>query len=136
MNIRHRFHRLTIAAIAGAGLATLSPVMAQTVITNPSVSLTLADVNAVYTGEKQFAEGGKLVPVDNSAAQKAFLANVLRIDGGKYNSIWAKKSFREGLTAPLTKATDNEVIEFVKKTPGAVGYVSDVGKATGISVVK
>lgn len=136
MNIRHRFHRLAVAALAGAGLVALSPAHAQTVITNPSVALTAADVHAVYTGDKQFAEGGKLVPVDNAAAQKAFLANVLHVDGGKYNSIWAKKSFREGLTAPLTKATDNEVIEFVKKTPGAVGYVGDVGKATGISVVK
>lgn len=115
-------------ACAGAG--------AQTVITNPGFTVAAADVRGIYVGEKLFAGTLKLVPVDNAGAQDRFLDNVLKVDSGKYNLIWAKKSFREGVNPPQAKATDGEVVDFVRRTPGAVGYVSDAAKATGVNIVK
>jgi hypothetical protein len=109
---------------------------AQTVITNAGVTIAFADVHVIYVGEKQFAGAVRLVPVDNIGAQEKFLATFLKVDGGKYNSIWAKKSFREGVSPPPLKATDGEVVEFVRRTPGAVGYIGDASKAVGVNVVK
>lgn len=94
------------------------------IIAHPSVTLTLAEVREVFLGEKQLAGGSKLVPVDNLAAQPDFAAKVLQIEVPKYNALWTKKAFREGLTAPPVKGSDAEVAAFVKSTPGAVGYVS------------
>jgi len=74
------------------------------------------------------------VPVDNAAAQSDFLAKVMKMDATKYQTAWTKKSFRDGLTAPAVKATDAEVVEFVKHSPGAIGYIT--GEApNGVSVV-
>ena len=120
-----------IAILAGLGIA-----QAQTVVTNPGVTLGAAEVRDIYVGEKQFAGSIKLVPVDNGSVREQFLAAIVKVDPGKYNSIWAKKGFREGLTPPASKATDSEVLDFVRKTPGAVGYVGDASKATGVNVVK
>jgi hypothetical protein len=104
------------------------------VIANSGVNLTAADAREVFLGEKQFSGSIKLVPVDNAAVQEAFLAKVIKMDSAKYASSWTKKSFRDGLTPPALKSSDVEVIEFVKRTPGAVGYVST--SPSNVSVIQ
>lgn len=94
------------------------------VIANPDVALSADDVKEVYLGEKQFAGAVRLVPVDNAMAQADFLKRAITIEAIKYSSTWTKKGFREGLNPPAIKSGDIEVIEFVKRTPGAVGYVT------------
>jgi hypothetical protein len=104
------------------------------VISNKGVSLAAGDVRDVFGGDKQLAGSVKLVPVDNAAVQKDFLDKVMKVDAAKYNSVWVKKGFREGLSPPAVKGSDAEVISFVKATPGAVGYVA--APADGVSVVQ
>jgi hypothetical protein len=105
------------------------------VITHSAVTLSADDVRDVFLGEKQIAGRVKLVPVDNAAAQAAFLVQVMKLDAAKYATTWTKKSFRDGLNPPAVKATDAEVTDFVKRTPGAVGYVS-AAPAGGVNIVK
>ena len=117
------------AVLFGFGLMTAmvsAPVSAGDVyvIAHPSVTLSAAELRDMYLGEKQFSGSIKLAPVDNSAVQSDFLAKVLRIEASKYASLWTKKGFRGGLAAPIIKSSDAEVINFVKNTKGAVGYVS------------
>ena len=78
----------------------------------------------IYLGEKQVAGGAKLVPLDNTAQQRDFLEKVLKLDASRYNALWIKKGFRDGLGTPAVKGGDAEVIAAVKATPGAIGYVS------------
>ncbi len=118
--------------VAGTGLGAHG----QTLISNAGVTIVLADVRVIYVGEKQFAGAVRLVPVDNTSAQEKFLANFVKVDGGRYNSIWAKKCFREGVNPPPAKSSDGEVVDFVRRTPGAVGYVTDASKAVGVNIVK
>lgn len=94
------------------------------VIAHPSVDLSAAEIRDVFLGERQWLGDLKLVPVDNLAAHHQFLAKVLQTDVPKYAARWIRKSFREGLAAPLVKGSDAEVTAFVRSTPGAVGYVS------------
>ena len=117
------------SVLSGLGLFTAmlsAPVNAGDVyvIAHPSVTLSAAELRDMYLGEKQFAGSIKLAPVDNSAVQNDFLAKVLRIEASKYASLWTKKGFRGGLAAPIIKSGDAEVINYVKNTKGAVGYVS------------
>ena len=94
------------------------------VIGHPTVSLSSEEIRDVFLGEKQFAGKLKLVPVDNTAIHTEFLSRVLQTDAQKYSARWTKKTFREGLASPGRKGSDAEVVEFVRTTPGAVGYVS------------
>jgi hypothetical protein len=115
-------HLLAAAALA-AGLC--APAAADLyVIANAGLSLSAEDVRDAYLGDKQIAGGTKLVPLDNAPQQKEFLERALKLDGTKYNAIWIKKGFRDGLNAPPVKAGDAEVIAAVKATPGGIGYVS------------
>jgi hypothetical protein len=104
------------------------------VIANPGLALAPGDVIEVFLGDKRFAGDVKLVPVDNSSAQDQFLARYLKLDQDKYSTAWIKKSFRDGVNAPAVKATDAEVIDFVKKTKGAVGYIKGAAH-DGVTVV-
>lgn len=104
------------------------------VITNPDISIASTDIKDVFLGEKQFAGSTKLVVVDNASSQGSFLSKFMNMDAAKYNGIWTKKSFRDGLTAPAVKSGDAEVIEYIKRTPGAIGYVS--AKPSGVKVIQ
>jgi len=113
------------ASLVGSVLAlTLGAPQAQVVvICHPSTTLSADDVRDVFLGEKQLAGAIKLQPVDNAAEQAGFLSKFLAMEPAKYSSAWAKKAFRDGVTAPPMKASDSDVVDFVKRTPGGVGYV-------------
>jgi hypothetical protein len=116
-------------ALAAAAVLLGTPALADVyVIANPGVTLAPDEVRDVFLGDKQLAGSTKLVPVDNAAEQKDFLDKVLKLDAGKYNAIWVKKGFRDGLNAPPVKNTDAEVIAIVRGTPGAISYVASPPK--------
>jgi|SRR5882672_6390664 len=130
----------TVAAGFRASLAvsllalTLGAAQAQVVvICHPATTLSGDDVRDVFLGEKQLAGTVKLQPVDNAAEQVGFLNKFLSMEPAKYSSAWAKKAFRDGVTAPPVKASDSDVVDFVKRTPGGVGYVRSA--PAGVNVV-
>ena len=121
---------------AGVALALPSASLADVyVIANPAATVSAGDIKDIYLGEKQMSGSTKLVPVDNSAAQSEFLSKVLELDTGKYDSLWTKKSFRDGVNPPAVKSSDAEVISAVKANPGGIGYVSSAPPA-GVTVIK
>ena len=124
--------------IAAVLLALLLPQLAYAadivVISHPGTSISAGDVKDIFLGEKQFAGGTKLLPVDNASLQDSFLSKFLDMAKSKYSSAWTKKSFRDGLSPPEMKSGDSEVIDFVKRNPGAVGYVSSA--PSGVNVAR
>jgi len=128
-----------LRAGAGAGLllCAVSPsAMADIyVIINSRLTISAEDIKEIYTGEKQLAGSIKITPLDNSAAKGEFLSKVLQLDGVRYEALWIKKSFRDGINPPVVKATDAEVIAIVRSTAGSIGYVSTV-PPDGVTVLK
>lgn len=130
----------TIIRFISAALLLVSCLMQQAyaadiiVISNPGVTISAGDVRDIFLGEKQFAGNTKLVVIDNAALQEGFLDKYIHMDINKYNGIWTKKSFRDGLNPPAVKSGDAEVIEFVKRTPGSIGYISH--PAAGVNTVQ
>lgn len=94
------------------------------VIAHPDIKLTADMIRDIYTGEKQFSGTVKIVPLDNAAAQEDFLKKVLRLDQSRYENLWVKKSFREALNPPAMRHSDKEIADMVRKTPGAIGYIT------------
>lgn len=118
-----RCHSLALGGLLALACA-LAQAQSVTVIAHPSVTLPADEVRELFVGDRQFVGSVKLVPIDNLAAQRGFLASVLHLEPVKYATLWAKKAFRDGLTAPAAKASDAEVLAFVQSTPGAIGYVT------------
>jgi ABC-type phosphate transport system substrate-binding protein len=129
-----KFLRFCSATILALGLAQIALAGDVVVISNPELAISAGDIKDIFLGEKQFAGTTKLVVIDNASAQGAFLGKYMQMDATKYNNIWTKKSFRDGLTPPAVKSGDAEVTEFVKKTPGAIGYVSS--SPSGVNLIQ
>lgn len=128
--------RMALTTVLASVLACCNPSAAAAdsyVVCHPGVTLAAGDVRDVFIGEKNFADAAKLTPVDNFALQAEFLSRIIKLEAGKYSTVWTKKSFRDGVNPPPLKANDAEVIEFVRRTPGAIGYVSN--PANGVVVV-
>lgn len=103
------------------------------IISHPGLHITADQIKDIYTGEKQFAGTIRLTPIDNGISQNAFLAAALGLDVMKYNAIWIRRSFREGQSPPQVKPGDAAVISYVRRAPGAVGYVTT--QPSGVNIV-
>jgi|SRR5690242_8558141 hypothetical protein len=106
------------------------------VISNAEVKVSAEDIREIYLGDKEFSGNVRLLPVDNQAVQDQFVAKALSIDLQRYNTLWVKKGFRDALNPPTVKATDSEVLDFVERTRGAVGYLSFAPRDQDVIVVR
>ncbi len=103
------------------------------VIVHPSVtgaSIRRADLGAVFLkkASRWTGGGGLAQPVDQSGTSPvriAFSEGVLRQPVAQVVQYWQKQMFSSArLSPPPVKGTDAEVIAFVAKNAGAVGYVA------------
>lgn len=94
----------------------------------------------VYLGKKVNEGRLKIVPIDyqdNSPVRRDFIGKLLISTVGKYQAYWLKQVFREGRTPPRSVQDTRMMIDAVRKTKGAIGYlyVSDLQKKQGIKVL-
>jgi ABC-type phosphate transport system substrate-binding protein len=123
--------KLTIAILLFL-IASGADSMAQiAVIVNKSVSdtsFTYSKLIDVYTLNKTNWDGGERIKVcdfkgDNKLKTKFYA--FIKIDYSRMQKIWLRKQFSGKAIPPRTYKTEEEVIEHVAATPGAIGYVSE-----------
>jgi ABC-type phosphate transport system substrate-binding protein len=139
--------RRTLAALAATlVLAGIAPVAVHAqevkVIVNAANAITelaSGDVASLFLKRAhKFPGGGPAVPVDQakaSAVRGTFARTVLGRPATAVDAYWQQQIFAGGELPPATKASDDDVIAFVKATPGAIGYVSAGAGVAGVKVV-
>jgi ABC-type phosphate transport system substrate-binding protein len=84
----------------------------------------------------KFANGTAAAPVDQKGAARASFTKAVH---GKavaaIDTYWQQQIFSGKEVPPPTKASDDEVIAFVKSNPGGIGYVSAGAATAGVKVV-
>lgn len=112
------------------------------VIVNSSNSTTSLSTNEVsnYFLKKtsKWSNGEKVVPIDQNAdspVRVAFSKNVHKKSVSSIKSYWQQFVFAGSGTPPIEKNSDTEVIEYVKKNSGAIGYISSNTEASGVKVI-
>jgi len=100
------------------------------VIAHPSVAVTnlsTDEIAAIYLLKTtSWQGGGNIVPVNREAASNtrtAFSDAVLRHPPSALNAYWNQMHFK-GKVPPLVQESDQAVLAFVQKVPGAIGYIS------------
>jgi len=138
---RHIF-RTVVAAAAVALCAARASAQDFKVVANNSVAagdIAAADLAKIFLKQSsKFPDGGAAVPVDQgkaSPARAAFSQKVMGKSVGAVDTYWQQQIFSGKDVPPATKSSDDEVIAFVKATPGAIGYVSAGAAAAGVKVV-
>lgn len=114
-------HSLT--ALAGDDIRTA-------LIAHPSVvndQLDDQEVQNAYLGKKTQWNDGKsmtLVTLNNETIHESFLRHFIKKTPSQFRLFWKKMEFTGKGVSPRELDTEDEVIEFVKTTQGAVAYVS------------
>lgn len=90
-------------------------------------SLTKAELQDIFTGRKtRWTSGGAIVPVlvEVQATHEGFLATYVQKTPAQFDTWWKKQIFT-GKASPLrSMKTERDVVDFVSRTDGAIGYVS------------
>ena len=107
------------------------------IVANGNIDLNANEIADVYLGKKLLVTSVKLVPVDNASIQNEFLEKALKMDLATYREIWMKKGLSDGLNPPEIRHNDVAVLAYLRKTPGAVGYISELPPSlAGLTVIK
>ena len=103
-------------------------------------SLLVAEGSRIFLKKTaKWPDGAPVVPVDlpvASRVREAFSQAVHKKSASAVDAYWQKQIFTGRDLPPLTKATDAEVLAFVRSTPGALGYVSSETPSEGLKVIE
>jgi ABC-type phosphate transport system substrate-binding protein len=100
--------------------------------------LDVATLEKVYTGKLIEVEGIPVKPVNatsGSAVRNRFLQVYLNEDEDKYTAYWTVRRYNGLGATPRELTSSNDVINFVKTTPGAIGYVDESDVQPGVNVL-
>ena len=81
--------------------------------------------------------GQRLTPVNlpsGTPLRAAFTHAILHMDDAQLQDYWNKQYF-QGVSPPYVLASPDAVVQFVAKTPGAIGYVAACQVDTSVRVV-
>ncbi len=126
---------LTLACAAGDCQAAGGIV----VIGNSNVAnLDTATLQRIYTGKAIQVDGVSVTAVNStsgSALRIRFLQSYLNEDDDKYVAYWIKRRYA-GLGAPPRElSSSNAIINYVKVTPGAIGYIDEGEIEPGLNIL-
>ncbi len=95
---------------------------------NPVSTLEARDVSRMFRKEiTRWKDGSAVAPVDQRTQAPARAAFSQKVHGRSVQMIaefWRQQIFSGRNVPPVEKASDSEVLDFVRSNPGAIGYVS------------
>jgi hypothetical protein len=126
-----------MAAALVAGTASAAGVKVIANVDTPVVSEEL--LQRIYLGKVIEVNGRPVIPVnlrEGNATRKEFMHTVISQDDDKYVAYWTVRRYIGKGSPPREFDTVEQQLEFVRATPGAVGYVDqDVDVRQGVRTV-
>mgnify|MGYP000485754019 FL=1 len=105
------------------------------IVVNSSVDineLSLKDVRAIFTMKKRLWVDGKQVRVfvlpDDDSLHKQFCIKVLGVFPRQLESVWYRLVYSGTGHAPIEVGSEQELLERVANTEGAIGYIQSVSE--------
>jgi ABC-type phosphate transport system substrate-binding protein len=106
---------------------------------NPTTTVSRRFLSEAFLKKTTRWEGGELIrPVDQdpeAAVRRHFTEQVLRRSVTAVRSYWQQVIFAGRDVPPPELAGDGQVLDYVKRHPGAVGYVSATADTAGTKIL-
>lgn len=140
MNIMKNLRTLLAATALTFGAAALMHAADVKVIANNSVSVSsvsAGDVKDVFLLDKDSLGGSHVEPVlsKGGPAHEAFLKEYLGKNDGALQAFYRSLVFTGKGSMPKALGSDAEVVAYVAKTKGAIGYVSSGASTEGVKTL-
>jgi ABC-type phosphate transport system substrate-binding protein len=132
---------ILICFIALAGTSSLFAQSFKLIVNeaNTTTSLSAKEASDLFLKKKtKWSSGTTVMPVDLSSAsaiREKFSQQVHGKNTAAIRNFWQQAAFSGTATAPAEKGSDADVIEYVKKNPGAIGYVSPSASTQGVKTI-
>ena len=113
---------------------------AQLIIANPSVksaNVSKSDIKEVFTGDSSTVGGSRVTPIllKSGPAKDRFLSTYIGKSEAAFMASWRTLVFSGQATMPKSFDSEAAVVEFVAKTPGAIGYIGKETPHEGVKVL-
>lgn len=135
--------KLVFAFVVSLVLAALPASAGVLVICNssvPSSAISKATVEQIFTGgARAFGDGTPIVVavLKDGAAHDEFLKEFVGKSSAQFTIAWRNLVFSGGASKlPAAFGSEAELVAYVAKTRGAVGYISDGTPHDGVKVLK
>jgi hypothetical protein len=137
MNLRTTLQLLALATLAPATALYAGDVK---IIANPSVaeqSVSADDVKGIFLQTKESLGSTHVVPVlhKGGSLEDSFCQKYVGKNDSALQTYYRSLVFTGRALMPKVFETDEEVIEYVAKTKGAVGFVTSTAKLSGVVVL-
>jgi hypothetical protein len=88
-------------------------------------------------GRSSLPDGSKVTPVllKSGPVHESFLKAYIGKSAGAFEASWRKLLFTGRAGLPKVFDSETALLDYVAKTPGAIGYASDAGEHPGIKVL-
>jgi len=139
------FVRSAVLGLVGIGLAATALSQggeAYVVVVNQSNTMSSVEAKELsrmfLKKVARWEDGEPILPVDlvlESAVRERFSEEVHDRTVAAVNAYWQQRVFSGRSIPPPERASSDEVIEFVRSNPGAVGYVSARTDVSGVKVL-
>ena len=132
---------LVIALLAALAAGSVQAAGFKVIVHSANSTTTLAkkDVSALFLKKKtKWDDGTPVTAVDQterSPARESFTASVHGKPVAAVKSYWQQQIFSGRDVPPVEKASDADVVAFVRNNRDAIGYVSEETPLSGVRVV-
>ena len=133
---------ILIATVVGIGAAVTASAADLKVIANPSVgasSVSAEDLKGVFLATKStLRDGSHVEPVlaKGGAIHEAFVKEYLGKTDAALQTYYRSLVFTGKASMPKTLGDESEVVAYVAKTKGAIGYVSGGAGTAGVKTLE
>jgi ABC-type phosphate transport system substrate-binding protein len=107
---------------------------------NPVSALSRQQVSDLFLKKNtQWPGLGLVLPVDQpeaSAVRDSFNREIHGKSSSAVRAYWQQRIFSGRDVPPVEKDGDAEVLAYVRKNPGAIGYISSTSSTAGVKVVE
>jgi ABC-type phosphate transport system substrate-binding protein len=135
-------NRIALLILAVAGFCGVEARAQVVVIANPGVKaaeVSRSDLRDVFNGvATSLKDGSHVSPalLKSGATSDAFLSAYIGKPDGAFRAGWRSLVFSGQASMPRTLESDAAMVEYVARTPGAVGYVSSGAPHEGVKVLQ
>ena len=95
-------------------------------------------IERIFLGKKsRWSDGVRIVPVmlKKGNLHERFVSQMLNRDASQFSTFWKQAVFTGRGLPPKSFETSKELLEYIAKTPGAVGYASSPPKDSAIIAI-
>lgn len=104
----------------------------------PASELSAKDIQSIYLGKKKVWDNGlkiEMAVLGDGPLTDRFLKTYVKKSSSRFETYWKKQVFTGGGKPPVSFEREKDLVEYVSKTKGAIGYVASQSYSDSVKIL-